>query len=303
MTSWPARPAPTRGEQALIQLGVAKLPEIEKDNTDRNRTSPFAFTGVKFEFRAVGSSQSIAFPVMLLNAAVAEAVSDLTTKLRAELERRGSANVADAVLAVVRESFTTSGSVRFEGNGYSDEWVKDAEGRGLLNLRRTPEALEQLTTPQAKALFADTGILTAEELESRYHVRVERYVKDMLIELHTLGEMVDTLVLPAAYGYANALARGAAHAKEAGITKAPQVAAAERVGGMIEALEAARATLGQVVERAEGGHGDEAATARLLTSEGADAMAAVRAVSDALELVVPDEQWPLPKYREMLFPV
>lgn len=292
-------------EQALIQLGVAKLPEIEKDNTDRNRTSPFAFTGVKFEFRAVGSSQSIAFPVMLLNAAVAEAVSDLTTKLRAELARRGSPtgrDVDDAVLAVVRESFHASSAIRFEGNGYSPEWVTEAEGRGLLNLRRTPEALEQLVTPQAKALFADTGILSPEELESRYHVRVERYVKDMLIELHTLAEIVDTLVLPAAYGYANALARGAAHAKQAGVTRAPQVAAADRVGGMIEALEAARGTLGAVIGQSDGTH-DEAACARLLTGEGADAMAAVRAASDALELVVPDEQWPLPKYREMLFPV
>ncbi|GJG86802.1 glutamine synthetase [Gemmatimonadetes bacterium T265] len=293
-------------DQALIRLGVAKLPEIEKDNTDRNRTSPFAFTGVKFEFRAVGSSQSIAFPVMLLNAAVAEAVSDLTTKLRAELARRGASNggeIDDAVLAVVRESFKASGAIRFEGNGYADAWVTEAEGRGLLNLRRTPEALQQLTTEQTKTLFADTGILSAEELQSRYHVRVERYVKDMLIELHTLAEVVDTLVLPAGYGYANALARGAAHAKEAGITRVPQAAAADRVGGMIEALESARATLAQVTARAEGGHGDEDATARLLTSEGADAMAAVRAASDALELVVPDEQWPLPKYREMLFPV
>ncbi len=284
-----------------LDLGVAKLPEIEKDNTDRNRTSPFAFTGMKFEFRAVGSSQSIAFPVMLLNAAVSEAVSDLTAKLRAELER--TRDVDQAVMAVVRDSFKASSSVRFEGNGYSDEWVTEAEGRGLLNLRRTPEALEQLVTPEAKALFADTAILSPEELESRYHVRVERYVKDMLIELHTMREMIDTLVLPAAYTYANALARGAAHAKEAGITKAPQAAAAERVGGMIESLEQARATLGQVIDRAEGGHGDETATARLLTGEGADAMAAARAVSDALELVLPDEQWPLPKYREMLFPV
>ena len=292
-------------EQALIQLGVAKLPEIEKDNTDRNRTSPFAFTGVKFEFRAVGSSQSIAFPVMLLNAAVAEAVSDLTTKLRAELAHRGSSNgrdVDDAVLAVVRESFQASSAIRFEGNGYAEEWVTEAEGRGLLNLRRTPEALAQLVTEQAKALFADTGILSPEELESRYHVRVERYVKDMLIELHTLAEMVDTLVLPAAYGYANALARGAAHAKQAGITRTPQVAAADRVGGMIEALEAARGTLRAVLGRSEGTH-DESACARLLTGEGADAMAAVRSASDALELIVPDEQWPLPKYREMLFPV
>ena len=288
-------------EQQLIQLGVAKLPEIEKDNTDRNRTSPFAFTGAKFEFRAVGSSQSIAFPVMLLNAAVAEAIEDLTAKLRKQLEATKA--VDDAVLAVVRESFRASSAVRFEGNGYSDEWVREAEGRGLKNLRRTPEALEQLVTDEAKALFRSTGILTEAELESRYHVRVERYVKDMLIEVDTLAQLVDTLVLPAAYGYANALARGAAHAKQAGLAKAPQVAAAERVGGMIEALEAARARLGDVAERADAMHGDPTDCGRLLTGVGADAMAAVRAASDALELVVPDDQWPLPKYREMLFPV
>jgi glutamine synthetase len=288
-------------EQALIQLGVAKLPEIEKDNTDRNRTSPFAFTGNKFEFRAVGSSQSVAFPVMLLNAAVAEAVTDLTEKLRDELTR--TKDVDDAVLAVVRESFRLSSAVRFEGNGYAAEWVQEAEGRGLKNLRRTPEALEELVTGQAKALFTSTGILTEAELESRYHVRVERYVKDMLIEVDTLAQIADTLVLPAAYGYANALARGAAHAKQAGIARAPQAAAAERMGAMIEALEEARARLGQVGDQAGQLHDDPSACGRLLTSEGADAIAAVRAASDALELALPDDQWPLPKYREMLFPV
>jgi glutamine synthetase len=280
---------------------VAKLPEIEKDNTDRNRTSPFAFTGAKFEFRAVGSSQSIAFPVMLLNAAVAEAIEDLTAKLRKQLEATKA--VDDAVLAVVRESFRASSAVRFEGNGYSDEWVREAEGRGLKNLRRTPEALEQLVTDEAKALFRSTGILTEAELESRYHVRVERYVKDMLIELHTLAQIVDTLVLPAGFGYANALALGAANAKAAGISQVPQVAAAERVGAVLARLDAARETLAAVMDRAEQSHGDPSACARLLTSEGAEAMAAVRAASDALELLVPDDQWPLPKYREMLFPV
>lgn len=288
-------------EQQLIQLGVAKLPEIEKDNTDRNRTSPFAFTGAKFEFRAVGSSQSIAFPVMLLNTAVAEAIADLTEKLRAELARGGA--IDDAVLAVVRESFKESSPIRFEGNGYSAEWVTEAEGRGLKNLRRTPEALDELVSPASKALFASTGILTEAELESRYHVRVERYVKDMLIEVDTLSQLVDTSVLPAGYAYANALARGAAHAKQAGIATVPQAAAAERVGGMVAALEAARARLAQAADTANGMHGEPADCARLLTGEGADAIAAVRAASDALELVVPDDQWPLPKYREMLFPV
>ncbi len=287
--------------QELIQLGVAKLPEIEKDNTDRNRTSPFAFTGNKFEFRAVGSSQSIAFPVMLVNAAVAEAIEDLTGKLRAELQK--TKDVDDAVLNVVRESFKASSTIRFEGNGYSDEWVTEAEGRGLKNLRRTPEALKELEAPAVQALFRSLGILSDAELESRYHVRVERYVKDMLIELHTLAQMVDTIVLPAGYGYANALAQGAANAKAAGIAQVPQLAAAERVGTVLGELDAARTTLLAVIARAEHSHEDPSACARLLTSEGADAMAAVRAASDALELLVPDDQWPLPKYREMLFAV
>jgi glutamine synthetase len=288
-------------EQQLIQLGVAKLPEIEKDNTDRNRTSPFAFTGNKFEFRAVGSSQSIAFPVMVLNAAVAEAIEDITERVRAKIAEVKT--VDEAVLEVVRDSFRRTSAVRFEGNGYSEEWVVEAEGRGLLNLRRTPEALAQLTTDDAIRVFTASGILTREELESRYHVRVERYVKDMLIELDTLAQIVDTLVAPAGYGYANALARGAADAKAAGIATVPQAAAAERIGKLVAALEAARATLGAVIDRANGMHGDPSECAQLLTGEGADAMAAVRAASDALELAVPDDQWPLPKYREMLFPV
>jgi glutamine synthetase len=287
--------------QQLIDLGVAKLPEIEKDNTDRNRTSPFAFTGNKFEFRAVGSSQAIAFPVMLLNVAVAEAIEDLTAKLRKQLET--TKEIDDAVLEVVRESFKWSSPVRFEGNGYSDEWVTEAEGRGLKNLRRTPEALAELTTPETRAVFASTGVLSEAELESRYHVRVERYVKDMLIEMHTLEQLVDTLVLPAAYAYANALAEGAAHAKAAGVGTIPQIGAADRAGKLIVALEEARATLDAVVDRAEHSHDSPDACARLLTSEGADAMAAVRAASDALELALPDDHWPLPKYREMLFPV
>ncbi|MFL5576652.1 MAG: glutamine synthetase III, partial [Gemmatimonadaceae bacterium] len=177
-----------KAEQQLLTLGVARLPEIERDNTDRNRTSPFAFTGMKFEFRAVGSSQSIAFPVMLLNAAVAEAIEDLTGRLREKL--RSTKSVDDAVLEVVRESFRETSAVRFEGNNYSQEWVGEAAQRGLKNLRRTPEALTELVTDQSRALLNGLGILNEVELESRYHVRLERYVKDVLIELHTMQELV-----------------------------------------------------------------------------------------------------------------
>jgi glutamine synthetase len=292
---------PANATQAMMKLGVARLPEIEKDPTDRNRTSPFAFTGNKFEFRAVGSSASIAFPIVLLNAAVAESLGEITEQIRANLKKGKS--VEDVVLAVVRELFKETASIRFEGNNYSEEWVHEAEKRGLPNLRRTPEALEQLNTKQSRALLTKLGIFTKEELESRYHVRLERYVKDMLIEMHTLKEMVDTIVLPASYTYAGSLAAAAAQATQAGIKVVPQVEAANEVGQMIESLRDNQRDLQAVLDKAEGMHDDLPKQAKLLTSKGADAMAAVRSCCDALELKVADELWPLPKYREMLFPV
>ncbi len=147
------------------------------------------------------------------------------------------------------------------------------------------------------------GVLTEAELESRYHVRIERYIKDMLIEMHTLGEMVDTLVLPAAYGYAGALAGSAAQAKAAGIREIPQVDRANEVGKLAKLLKTKRDQLVKVRDRAEQMHDDLTKAAVLLTNDGADIMSAVRAACDALELLVADDAWPLPKYREMLFPV
>ena len=208
-----------------------------------------------------------------------------------------------AVLEVVRESFRESSPIRFEGNNYSEEWVREAEKRGLPNLRGTPEALAQMVTKQSRALLTKLGILTRAELESRYLVRLERYVKDLLIELGTLEQMVDTLVLPAAYAYLNDLAEGAANAKAAGIRVIPQVDAANRVGALVETLHERREALREVVHRAEGLHHDCEKQAKLLSGEGAERMAATRQACDALELVVADAQWPLPKYREMLFPV
>ena len=287
--------------QAMLRLVVAKLPEIEQDNTDRNRTSPFAFTGAKFEFRAVGSSQSIAFPATVLNTVVAEALGEITADLKAALKKTKS--VDDAALKVVRAAFTETTPIRFEGNGYSEAWVKEARKRGLLNLRRAPEALAQLDTPAAKALFTSTGILTKAEVESRYHVRLERYIKDMLIEMHTMAELVDTMILPAAYDCLGDLAAGAAHAKEAGIKVVPQKAAAERTGALVTALQGQAEALHKAIAKAEAMHDDLAKCAAFLTAAGADAMAACRASSDALELTIGDQYWPLPRYREMLFPV
>jgi glutamine synthetase len=287
--------------QAMIQLGVAKLPEIAKDNTDRNRTSPFAFTGAKFEFRAVGSSQSIAFPVMLLNATAAEAIGELTAAIKKELKTTKSKD--DAVLKVIREAFKSTSTIRFEGNGYAADWVVQAKKRGLPNFRRSPEALQQIVTKQSLKLFTDLGILTEEEVKSRYHIRLERYIKDMLIELHTLAEIIDTMVLPAGYAYLGSLADAAAKAKSAGIKPIPQVAAANAAGALVEKLQKRAAALRAVIQKAEGLHDHAEKQAQLLTSSGAEAMEAVREISDALEISIGDGYWPLPRYREMLFPV
>jgi glutamine synthetase len=284
-----------------MTIGVDTLPPLPKHAGDRNRTSPFAFTGNRFEFRAVGSSQSIAFPIVLLNAAVAEAIGEITAALKAELKK--TKKVDDAVLKVVRPIFKETAPCRFEGNNYSNEWVKEAEKRGLLNLRRTPEALAQLATKQSNKLLTSLNILSDVELESRYHVRLERYVKDMLIELHTLREMVDTLVLPAAYSYTGSLANAASQAKAAGIKNIPHIEAANAVGAMVTDLQKQRAALGKAIDKAEGMHDDLVKQAEFLTSAGADTMAEVRKCCDAIELAVSDDCWPLPKYREMLFPV
>jgi len=293
--------AGTKAEQAMLQLGISKLPEIEQDNTDRNRTSPLAFTGAKFEFRAVGSSQSIAFPVMTLNTVVAEAIVEINAALKAELTKGGS--VDDAALKVVRKIFKETSAIRFEGNGYSEAWVKEAKKRGLLNLRRAPEALAQMNTKPVRDLFTKLNILTAAELESRYHIRVERYVKDLLIEMETLVEMLDTQILPAGYSYLGQLAEGAAKAKQAGIRTVPQKAAAEATGKLVVALQAKTAALHAAIKRAHALHDDVVKCAAFLTSTGANSMAGCRAISDKLEVSIGDDHWPLPRYREMLFPV
>ena len=291
----------TSADAAMIKLGVAKLPEIAQDNTDRNRTSPFAFTGAKFEFRAVGSSQSIAFPVMVLNTVVAEAIAELIGDLKEELKKTRS--IDDAVLKVVRIAFKETAAIRFEGNNYSDAWVKEAKQRGLLNLRRTPEALDQLKVPTTRKLFTSLGILSEAELESRYHVRIERYTKDMLIELHTMREMADTLVLPAAFKYLGVVADAAQKSKAAGLKVNPAAVAATALTRQIANLQKRTAALRVAAEKGDAMHETPGKCAQFLTSTGAQCMADVREVSDSLELTIGDEYWPLPRYREMVFPV
>jgi len=284
-------------EAVLIQLGVSKLPEVMRDNTDRNRTSPFAFTGNKFEFRAVGASASPAFPTTVLNTAVADGMAKVRVLLKSKMDA-GVARDA-AILEMVREVAAETRKIRFEGNGYSEEWVREAESRGLLNLRKTPEALEQLATPQARRVFEEYGVFGEAELASRFHVRIERFVKNLMIEADTLRQMVDTQIFPVGFAYHGKLAVEAAAAKSLGV-EAPQLPSIERINKMLQSLGARRQALEDSLQRAESSASEEA-RARELAGPVATAMLELRKACDDLEGVVADGAWPLPKYREMLF--
>lgn len=284
-------------EAAVLKLGVSKLPEVMKDNADRNRTSPFAFTGNKFEFRAVGSSASTAFPVTILNAAVADGFTEIIESLKARL--RTSNTIESAVLEVVKEVIQETHPIRFEGNNYSEDWISEAERRGIPNLRKTPEALAELAKPKSKAMLAKMGIFTEAELVSRFHVRTERYVKNLLIEIDTLCSMVETQILPAAYAYHGMLAAAVLNCKSLGTT-APQADVLTRLGALIASLQTKRTVLEASLHKIEGLSSEEE-KAVLLAHDITLAMSDVRQVCDELESIVADDYWPLPKYREMLF--
>jgi glutamine synthetase len=285
-------------EQAVIELGVGNLPLVMRDNTDRNRTSPFAFTGNKFEFRAVGSSASPAFPMTLLNAAVADGISLITGALKKKLQT--SKDGADqAILEVVRETIRDTRAIRFEGNGYSEEWVREASLRSLPNLRKTPEALFQLKEASTIETVTRLGIFTEAELNSRYHVRLERYLKNMAIEVDTLKNMVDTQILPACFLYLSQLSSGVASAKLAGLN-APQAEVLVPLSDRVSRVVTLRTDLDQAVQLVEAASSEER-KAEVFANEVSSKMAALRAAVDEVEGQVSDELWPLPKYREMLF--
>ncbi len=287
-------------EKQVINLNISKLPEVAKDNTDRNRTSPFAFTGNKFEFRAVASSASTATPMSTLNAAVGEALGEIADAIEARVA--SGKKVGDAAMEVVREYIIETKAIRFEGNNYAEEWVVEAEKRGLLNLRKTPEALAQLKTKEAKALFSKSGVHSHDELEARYHLEVERYIKDLEIEIGVLKEIASTMILPAAYKHQANLVAAVGGLKAIGLNGklvASQVAEVESVAGLVSDLKSTIDALDAAVEKAESDDLHKKADA--LAYKVSPAMEAVREVCDKLEGIVDDNLWPLPKYREMLF--
>jgi glutamine synthetase len=253
---------------------------------DRNRTSPFAFTGNKFEFRALGSSQSLSLPNTVLNTIVAEALDALSDDLEKAVE--GGSSLEEAVPAIVKDSWSANKRVVFEGDNYTDEWHTEAEGRGLENLRTTVDALPWLVEGQTVGVFSDYGVLSERELHSRYDVFVEQYLVKVNIEAETAAAIARTMLLPAAVRHLELLKA----ADVEPLVEETDGLVAEFVDA-IKALEAANAT-----HEGEEGSLDHAAYMRDTVLP---AMDAVRDVADRLEKVVADDLWPLPKYEEMLF--
>jgi glutamine synthetase len=279
--------------KSSLNIGVDVLPTLPKDAGDRNRTSPFAFTGNRFEFRAVGASQSIGASILTLNVIVAESVDFLAT----ELEKAGPDKLNETIQKLLKDIIDEHGSVIFNGNGYGEEWHAEAEKRGLPNLKTTIEALPAYTLPSTVAAFEKYGILTERELESRKEIAYEHYVKSVNVEANTVIEMAKTIIYPAAMRYQGELADTVAKLKAAGL--AADTSVLEKVTALANALLAG-------VSKVEGSlyHGKNGSAeghAKHFKEAVLPAMLEVRTAADALEGIVADDLWPLPTYQEMLF--
>jgi len=279
-------------KSGTMHLGVDTLPVLPKDAGDRNRTSPFAFTGNKFEFRAVASNQSIAAPLAALNTIMAESLDYIATKL--EKAPKGKFN--EAVTAVLTEIAKEHGAILFNGNGYSEEWHKEAAKRGLPNLKTTVDALPVLTSKETIAAYEKYGVLTKRELEARRDIACEQYIKAINVEANLVLEISKTKIYPSAMRYQTELANNVAAMKAAG--GEPQTCMLDCVTEHITGLGAACKAL----EEARGKHVHGlAAEAKHYCEEILPAMLEVRKHADALESCIADDHWPLPTYEEMLF--
>jgi glutamine synthetase len=283
----------------IIDLGISSLPIVSKDNTDRNRTSPFAFTGNKFEFRAVGSSQSISFPATVLNTIVAESIDYLAEKIKA----KNTKNINQAVFEVLKSEIKDITPVLFNGDNYTKEWEIEAGKRGLPNYKTTPVSLKALVTDRALNLFDKYKVLSNVELQSRYVIYLEKYIKDLEIEVKCLNNICLNQVIPAAAAYQKMLAKAIISTREA-LGNAAVVSAEteilKKVVDLVNNIYSVNKEIMAKVDAANAIH-DEAKKADALCGKIKPKMDELRESVDELENLVDDELWPLPKFWEMLF--
>jgi glutamine synthetase len=280
--------------QHFLNIGVDSLPSLPKDNTDRNRTSPFAFTGNKFEFRMVPSSASVSGPNTVLNTIVAESLDEIATRL----EKAKDINKEAA--AIIKQAVIEHGRIIFNGNNYSEDWVKEAKKRGLPNIKSTVEALGHMANASAVKLFEKYKVLSKEELHSRYEIYLEQYGKHINIEALASIDMVKRLFIPAVIRYTAELAETVAKLKAAGATATVQKDLLTKISALLESASEKLVTLENSLKKAQGiseaHHRAEAYRDKVFTAQ-----ADLRKDIDALEQIFPASAWPVPTYAEMLF--
>ncbi len=290
-------------DEAMLKLDIHKtIPELMLDNTDRNRTSPFAFTGNKFEFRAVGSAANCANAMTVLNTIVADTLKTFKKDVEALIEKGEKKEIA--IMQVIQKYVVESKAVLFEGDGYSDEWAAEAAKRGLPNVKTTPLALDAYVTAQAKKLFESNEVYNHAELEARHEIMLEAYIKKVQIEARIIGELATSVILPSAIKYQNVLLENIRGLKEAGLDEsgyASQLAILKDISKHIGAMsEGVKAMIEERKKANEIGDTREKAIAYCDKVKG-KYFDDIRYHVDKLELVLDDTYWQLPKYREMLF--
>ncbi|MDT8369485.1 MAG: glutamine synthetase III [Longimicrobiales bacterium] len=280
----------------ILGLGVDTLPDLPRHAGDRNRTSPFAFTGNKFEFRALGASQSISFPATVLNTIVAESIDEMTTEVESAMEK--GTGREDAIRELLAREARAFKRIIFNGDGYSEAWVEEAERRGLLNLRSTMDALSSLVSEKNATTFERYRVLNRRELESRHEILTEQYFHTVNIEGETAADMAQTMIIPAATRYLSELLQAAERAVEVGVKVKGVTKTVERVASLIDEFREAVDHL--VEENAELGGDTVYEKAEHMRADILPALTRVRVVADQLEKLVPDDIWPIPTYRDML---
>ncbi|RAK00416.1 glutamine synthetase [Larkinella arboricola] len=289
-----------KGDNVYYKLGINRIPSLLRDNTDRNRTSPFAFTGNKFEFRAVGGGANSSSTMTVLNAIVADQLNKFKQDLDARLANGEKKELA--IVDILKSYYADSKRILFEGNGYSDEWIEEAAKRGLSNIKSSPEALGVYLKPESLELFERTGVLSHTEVESRYEIELEKYVKKVQIESRVIGDLALNHIISTALKYLNKLAETAKSLVDLGMNNE-----AEPIKAMIAEISARVSNIKKGVEdmteTRKRANALPTATemAKVYATEVKDFFDVIRYEVDKLELIIDDEDWPLVKYRELLF--
>jgi glutamine synthetase len=288
-----------KGDNMYMKLGIDKIPPIILDNTDRNRTSPFAFTGNKFEFRAVGSSANVAGPMTVLNLIVADQLIAFKSKVDALMNKGTDKKLA--IVEVLRDFIKSSKTVRFEGDGYSDAWAKEAERRGLNNRKNTVEAFKVFHEKKTIDLFERLNVMTNREVEARVEIQLEKYLKNVQIESRMIGDLAMNHIIPTATMYQNKLIDNAKGLKDLGLDNKAIIHTIEEVGRHIHAITGMVDEMIDVRRRINKIEDTEKRAAAYCHEVKEKFFDAIRYHVDKLELLVSDDDWPLAKYREMLF--